>query len=301
MLRLAEESSGGPHLPGLSVVIPAYNEVTGVGGTLSELRGILARLDLEWEILVVDDGSQDGTADAVKPFLDERVRLIRHAENRGYGAALKTGIHKAAYPYILITDSDGTYPARHVPELVARLEEHRLVVGARLGKNAHGPLIRRPPKWALRRLASYLSQVKILDLNSGLRLFPKELALRFLRVLPNGFSFTSTLTLAALSLGYDVSYVPIDYRHRKGRSKIRPIRDTLAFLHLIVRTLMFFDPMRVLLPVSLFFFAGSVGVGVGSYLLTGRLMDVTTVLLFVTGVQILALGMIAEAINRRLP
>lgn len=287
-------------MPGLSVVIPAYNEAAGVPGTLRELREILTGLNLPWEILVVDDGSQDGTADAVQPFLDERIRLIRHAANRGYGAALKTGLHKAVHPYILITDSDGTYPARYVPDLVARLEEHRMVIGARLGKNAHGSWIRRPPKWVLRRLASSLAQVKILDLNSGLRLFPKELALRFLRLLPNGFSFTSTLTLAALSIGYDVDYVPIDYRHRKGRSKIRPVRDTLAFLHLIVRTLMFFDPVRVLLPTSLLFFAGATVVGLGSYLL-GRLMDVTTVLLFVTGVQILVLGMVAEAINRRLP
>ena len=128
----------------------------------------------------------------------------------------------------------------------------------------------------------------------------KLLATAFARILPDGFSFTSTLTLAALSSGWVVRYVPIDYRRREGRSKIRPIRDTIGFLSLIIRTVMFFDPLRVFLPLALLFFLASLAVGLGSYFLAGRLMDVTTVVLLVTGVQLLALGIIADTINRRL-
>ena len=152
----------------------------------------------------------------------------------------------------------------------------------------------------LQRLASALSGTEIVDLNSGLRVFPKELAKRYMRLLPNGFSFTSTLTLVTLSLGDRICNLPIGYRWRKGRSKIRPIRDTLGFLQLIVRTVMFFDPMRVL-PTAVGFFAASAAVAIGSSLWTGELMDVTTALLFVTGVQILVLGMVTETINRRFP
>ncbi len=303
---------------GISIVIPVYNEVAGVGELLGSLAEAMAELEVPWEVIVVDDGSTDSVEMAVaaeledhastEPRRDEQpvplrdnVRLVRHSRNQGYGAAIKTGLHAAAHPWILITDADGTYPCRHIPELVRRRRDCRMVVGARIGHKVHIPWLRRPAKWVLRRLASYLSQVEILDLNSGLRLFPKELAQRFVRLLPSGFSFTSTLTLAALAQGYDVEYVPIDYRRRQGRSKIRPIRDTLGFLHLIVRTVMFFDPMRVLMPVSFFFILASVAVGVGSVLWTGELMDVTTVVLFVTGVQLFALGMLAEAVNRKLP
>ena len=287
--------------PGVSVVIPVYNEAAGVGELLGELAEAMAELEIPWEVIVVDDGSADSVETAVGRELGEGVQLVRHSRNQGYGAAIKTGLHAASHPWILITDADGTYPCRHVPELVRRRRDSRMVVGARTSLEVHVPWLRRPAKWVLRRLASYLSQVEILDLNSGLRLFPKELALRFVRLLPNGFSFTSTLTLATLSLGYEVDYVPIDYRRRRGRSKIRPVRDTLNFLHLIVRTVMFFDPMRVLLPASLFFIFASAAVGVGSVLWTGQLMDVTTVVLFVTGVQLFALGLLAEAVNRRLP
>ncbi|MCP4003432.1 MAG: glycosyltransferase family 2 protein [bacterium] len=288
---------------GVSIVIPAYNEAAGVGITLPELTQFMDGLESEipWEIVVVDDGSSDGTAEAIKPFVGPRLRLISHDENRGYGAALKTGIHSAIYPWILITDADGTYPCRHIPELLEQRADFEMVIGARIGQDAHIPLIRKPAKWTLQVLASYLSRQKIVDLNSGMRTFPRELAERFANLMPDGFSFTSTITLALLSAGYRLKYIPIEYRVREGRSKIRPIPDTLNFLRLIVRTIMFFDPMRVLLPVSLGFMLSSLGVAVGSIVFTDHFMDVTTVLLFVTGVQLLALGMIADVINRRLP
>lgn len=267
---------------------------------LLELVDTLNQITAEWEVIVVDDGSTDATADAVTRFGTSGVRLVRHEQSRGYGAALKSGMRQAQHRWILIIDADGTYPPRHIPQILERCAADRMVVGARVGPETHVPVLRRPAKWFLTRFASYLSSFEILDLNSGLRAFPRDLAERFSRILPDGFSFTSTITLAALSSRWDVSYIPIDYRKRGGVSKIRPVRDTIGFLSLIVRTVMYFDPLRVFLPLGLLFILASAVVAVTSILVTGTLMDVTTVILLVAGIQLLALGMIADAINRRL-
>ena len=286
---------------GLSIVIPAYNEENGIAPVLGELEGELAKLDLDLpiEVIIVNDGSSDGTAAAIAPFVGEVIRLVNHETNKGYGAALKTGIDAARYPWILITDADGTYPNEFIPDVLAHRGENDMVVGARIGKKAQIPLIRRPPKWALRKLASYLSQQNIPDLNSGFRLMRKEIVQRYYNILPNAFSFTTTITLAMFSAGHRVHYVPINYLKREGKSKIRPIHDTIGFTKLIIRTIMYFDPLRVFIPVALFFFFAAIVVGSASYALMERVMDVTTVLLFVTGVHLLAIGMLADMLNRR--
>ena len=287
---------------GLTVVVPAYNEEGGVGAILDRLLSILAEIEgvLPWEVIVVDDGSADGTAAAVEPFRARGVQLVRHAENRGYGAALKTGIRHARHDWILIIDADGTYDEQYVPELLRYRNEHEMVVGARTGAEVKVPLVRRPAKWILRKLAGYLCRREIPDLNSGLRLIRKDAVERFANLLPDGFSFTTTITLAMLSSGYNVKYVPIDYQKRTGKSKIRPVADTLGFLMLIFRTIMYFNPLRVFLPTAILFVAASLVVGIGSAVLFDRMMDVTTVVLFVTGVQILGLGLIADSLNRRM-
>lgn len=292
----------GP-ISGVSIVIPAYNEVNGIAPTLGELKEELKNLelDLALEIILVNDGSTDGTEAAVQPFIDDLLRLVNHDRNRGYGAALKTGIESAKHEWILITDADGTYPNRFIPDLLKERDAHDMVVGARTGANTHIPLIRRPPKWVLRKLASILSNQKIPDLNSGLRLMRREVVRKFYNILPNGFSFTTTITLAMFSAGYRVTYVPIDYNKREGKSKIRPIYDTINFVKLIVRTVMYFDPLRVFLPAAFLFFFLSLGVGVGTFAYFGEVWDVTTVVLFLTGVQVFSVGMLADMLNRRLP
>ncbi len=288
---------------GLSIVIPAYNEENGIAPTLGELKDQLRTLDLDipLEVIIVNDGSSDGTAAAIEPFLDDLLRLVSHEQNRGYGAALKTGIEAAEHPWILITDADGTYPNEFIPDVLEHRDDYDMVVGARTGEKTHIPLIRRPPKWALRKLASVLSNQRIPDLNSGFRLMRREVVRNFYNILPNGFSFTTTITLAMFSAGFRVKYVPINYNKREGKSKIRPIYDTLNFVKLIVRTVMYFDPLRIFLPAAIFFILGAIGVGVGSYIVADRVWDVTTVVLFVTGIQIFTLGMLADMLNRRLP
>lgn len=233
----------------VSVVIPAYNEADAIGPTLEKLQAILAGSGLEAEVVVVDDGSTDGTSGAV--IETAMVRLIQHPRNRGYGAALKTGIRQARYDTIVIIDADGTYPCERIPELASAIGPYDMAVGARTGENVEVPLIRRPAKWALNRLANYLSGQEIPDLNSGLRAFKRSVALRFFRLLPSGFSFTTTLTLAMLTNDYNVLYVPIDYYARIGSSKIDPIRDTVNFFSLVVRMVLSFRPLRVFVPITL--------------------------------------------------
>lgn len=243
----------GSHLPRLeravSVVMPALNEAPHVAGQIRAVADVLAASDWSWEILVVDDGSTDGTAEAAAGAA-AGVRVLRNRRNLGYGASLKRGIASARHPWILIIDADGTYPAVAIPELLARADEAEMVVGARITDRRSIPLSRRPAKWLLTRLASYLARERLPDLNSGLRLIRRDLVETYHHLLPHGFSFTTTITLAASCDDHEVAWVPIDYLARKGRSKIRP-GHAFDFLLLVLRIIVFFNPLRVFIPVGM--------------------------------------------------
>jgi len=280
-----------------SIIIPAYNEKEGIFQVIESLRSLKKRCGNHWEIIVVDDGSTDGTSEMIRDIQD--IVLIRHPFNRGYGAAIKTGIRHARYNTLVISDADGTYSIEDIPRLLALLPKSEMVVGARKNKDTNIPYVRRPAKWILNKLANFLSGTKIPDLNSGLRAMRKDIVMKFCHLLPDGFSFTTTITLAMLTNDYAVEFIPIEYHLRLGRSKIRPVRDTLNFIQLIIRTVLYFDPLKIFLPISAFFFASSIAVLVLSYLFTPKVMDITTVILFISGVQILAIGMIADLIDKR--
>ena len=282
----------------LSIVVPAYNEGEAIGPVLAGIQATMDDAGFVYEVLVVDDGSTDNTAEVAAAA---GVRLVRHSENRGYGAALKTGIRGAAYQLIGITDADGTYPNQRLPELARLAVDGRydMVVGARAGENVNIPLVRRPAKWALNRLADYLARTTIPDLNSGLRVFRKESFDEFIRYLPSGFSLTTTLTLAMLSRDYVVRYVPVSYHSRVGKSKISPIKDTLNILGLILRTIMYFAPLRVLLPVSGFLLLAALVVLIVSALFTPRIMDVTVIVITMTALQIAVVALVADLIEKR--
>ncbi len=230
----------------VSVIIPAYNEAEHVTLEIEAVREVMNTTGWTFEILVVDDGSTDGTAEAAATT---GVRVLRRAQNRGYGASLKLGTAQARYGWILITDADGTYPAEAIPELLDAAPTSDMVVGARIGKSVKVPLVRRPAKWFLRQLASYLAGQRLPDLNSGLRIMRKSMIERYIHLLPQGFSFTTTITLATACNGHVVTYVPIDYRARLGQSKIRP-RHAFDFTLLILRTIVFFNPLKVFLPLG---------------------------------------------------
>lgn len=290
-----------PCARGVTFVVPAFNEERGIAGVIERL----SELDLEVpvEILVVDDGSTDSTADVLDRLKAERtdLRVLHHRHNRGYGAALKTGFASARHDVVVITDADGTYPESKVAELLVCIDDGaEMAVGARTGAEVHVPLVRRPAKWFLRMLASYLAGERIPDLNSGLRAMRRELVQRYRPIIPNGFSFTTTITLAALTNDHRVDWVSIDYKKRSGSSKIRPIRDTLGFTALIIRTVLFFNPLKVFYPIAVVvgvLLAGSLYYDIA--LLPEPNLSDKTVLLFVALVQVLSVGLLADLIERK--
>ena len=283
--------------PELSVVIPAYNEERGIDLVLTDLRRTLETDGIRHEVIVVDDGSQDSTAQLASQH--RGVVVLRHKINRGYGAALKTGIEHASCDAICIVDADASYPTESIPEMVSYLREgYDMVVGARTGDHVAIPPVRRLAKWSVGKIANIVAGESIPDINSGLRVFKKSVLLQFIKILPNGFSFTTTTTLAMETSGCRVRYVPINYGKRQGESKFRPIEDTATFLQIIFRTILYFNPLKIFLPVSgLFILAGAVLVLHRAF--SGRGFTVTAIVLIVTGVQLFSLGAIADLIIRR--
>mgnify|MGYP000642661067 CR=1 FL=1 len=279
----------------LSIVIPAHNEEKAIGAVLDELIEVLE--GQKYEIIVVDDGSTDKTPKIVQK--KDSIKLIQHHYNKGYGAAIKTGIKNATNEVILIIDGDGSYPVKAIPELLKEADKYDMVVGARTGKEVKIQLYRKPAKWFLSKLANYLAETKIPDLNSGMRIFRRKEVERFLNILPNKFSFTTTLTLAYHTTGLLVKYVPINYYKRAGKSKIRPFKDGFNFIMLIFRTITYFNPLKVFLFVGFAFFLAAVFIFLYSALFSGRFMDVTTIVLVVAAIQTIIFGLLADLVVRR--
>lgn len=234
-------------MPMISVIVPAYNEERSIGKVLDDIKRNMRQAGVRHEIIVVDDGSGDRTPSIAK---GRKVRVVSHPYNMGYGASLKTGMRKAAGDWILIMDADGTYPPESIKSFLKYMPDFDMVVGARTGEKVNVQLYRKPTKWALTKLATYLSGKKIPDLNSGMRLFRKSDMMRFMNILPSGFSFTTTSTLAYLCNDLTIKYLPINYDKREGKSKIRPIRDGANFFLLIFRAITYFNPLKIFMPVA---------------------------------------------------
>ena len=285
--------------PKFAVVVPCYNEEGAVAQTIEELRRHVGPLGPA-EIVAVDDGSTDATAArlAAEAQAHADVRLVRHDVNQGYGAALKSGIRAARAPLIVITDADGTYPNERIGDLLAKMADHDMAVGARVAPGeVTYPLIRRLPKIFLARYASWIARTKIPDINSGLRVFRKDLAEKYFHVLPGGFSFTTTITLCLLTNYYRVAWVPIGYKARVGKSKIKPVRDTFRFVVLITRTGMYFAPLRLMLiPAAVLFVAFCTSLAYD--LAQGDLGD-KTVLLLVFLLNVVLFALLADMIDKR--
>ncbi len=286
---------------GVSVLIPAFNEEGAIGETVKKISE-QRRFFRELEIVVINDGSADRTGKIARGL---PVTLLEHESNRGYGAALKTGLQRAQHEIIIIADADGTYPLEDIPKLAADMGEFDMVVGARIGSVVQVPWMRRPGKWLITRLAVYLSGQQIPDLNSGLRIFRRDVALRFLSLYPDGFSFTTTITLAMLTNHYRVKFVPINYLRRIGKSSIKPIRDFTNFTILIIRICAYFKPLNVFVPPALLLIFGGLVKGIIDYADlfhhgTGGRLGLLAILLVLTGVQMLFIGLLADLIDQRM-
>ena len=284
---------------GLSVIVPAYNEIDSIQNTIEDLINILD--NSLYEIIVVDDKSTDGTFDIIRNI--NGIKVITHRKNKGYGASIKSGVLESKYDFIAITDADGTYPNSKIPSLLTVLNNDSadMVVGSRTGTNVNIPLVRKPAKWFIGKLANYVVNKKIPDINSGLRIFKKSIFLKFFSIIPDGFSLTTTITLGMLSGNYNVKFIPIDYFKRSGKSKIRPIHDTVNFIKLILKIGLYFAPLKIFFPISILFIFTAIIWGVFSKYYLGNLADLSSLIIAMTGFNIAMLAFISELINHRLP
>lgn len=289
-MHVRETSADAP--PDLAVILPAFNEAAGITDTLARVRDVLASFPGRAEVIVVDDGSSDDTASRARAC---GVRVVSHGWNRGYGAALKTGVLATSAPAIMIMDADSTYPPDAIPRLYARLDGADMVVGSRLLSSSGVAWIRRPGKWILNNFASFLVGRHIPDLNSGQRVMKRSTLLRYMHLCPSGFSFTSTITLAMLANGHNVVYEPIDYAKRAGRSKIRA-SHFVSFILLVVRAIVLFNPLKVFLPAGAIVFL----VGVAKLIEDIYLWNLseTAVMAFLSAINIWAVGLLADMIAR---
>jgi glycosyltransferase involved in cell wall biosynthesis len=281
-----------PQYKPVSIVIPAYNEEESISYQIEAIKKMATSHGIEYELIVVDDGSEDNTA---YKAADTGVRVLHHPENRGYGAALKTGISASKYDTVVILDADGTYPAEAIPDLLAKARDYDMVVGARIDGKVHVPFARKPAKWFLTKLAVYLAGQSIPDLNSGLRVMKKSLIEKFYSILPSGFSFTTTITLAFITNDHPIYYYPIEYRPRIGTSKIRPV-DAYHFLLLILRTIVYFNPLKVFLPLGGMLFV--MGLVKFIYDLFLSNLSESAVLGFLGAFIIWAIGLLSDQIAR---
>ncbi|MGK0137616.1 MAG: glycosyltransferase involved in cell wall biosynthesis [Algoriphagus sp.] len=281
----------------LTIIIPCYNEERGIGGTIEKLLPVAKNQG--WEILIVNDGSTDSTAKVVANL--EGVRVIHQKHNKGYGASLKAGILAAETEYIAFYDADGQHQPDDLLKLSLEAEKYDMIVGAR-GKSSHQDWQRKPGKWVLSKFANFLTGEEIPDLNSGLRIVQKNEIEPLLHLFPNGFSFSTTSTMAFMNMGFSVKYIGIKVEKRVGKSTVKQLKHGSSTLLLMLRLMVLFNPLRVFLPVS-FFFIGTgllyqIGFGIYTLQSTGKIVIFQgSTLLLVAGLLMFFFGLMTDQIS----
>lgn len=281
----------------VSIIVPAYNEGATIAGVLDGLKKELAS-KLIYEIIVVNDGSTDNSREILETI--PYIKLINNKSNRGYSSSLKIGIENSQYDWILTFDGDGSHPPHQIMDLVKFCDDYDLIVGARIGKQAHDTIFRKIGRRIVTGFAQYICKSKIQDINSGFRLFKKELAQKFWHLFPEGFSFSTTITVASHVGHYAVKYVIVEnYKRGAGKSGIKPVRDMAGFLNIVTRLAIYFKPLRVFGPLSIFFFlTGILVVGIDYYFTKG-VLDTTLAVFLNLSIQSLIFGLISEMIVKR--
>ena len=280
--------------PLVSIVIPAFNEELGISDCLQRLLAFLEGGAFSYEVLVVNDGSKDQTAARVPQH--PQLKLIEHKVNKGYGASLKTGIRAAKGTWVLFFDADGQHEEKDIPRLVAEAQKgYDMVVGAR-DQESHVDPIRKPFKWILRNYAEILAGMTIPDLNSGLRIVRRKVILGYLHLLPQGFSASTTMTIALFKRGFDVGYLPIVVKKRVGVSTVRIATDGPRVLLLILRLTMLFSPMRLFFPAGMMFCGSGLAYGIYRAFPRGAGLTIGALMLMLMGVLTLFLGLLMDQI-----
>lgn len=284
-----------PSTPGMvSIVLPCYNEEEAIVPVMEAVRAVMDKLDRPYEILVVDDCSTDNTVALAEAH---GARIVRHVENQGSGASRRTGTIHARGEIIVMLDADGTYEPRSIPKMLSFFPRYDQVNGARTSEKGTMRLLRTPAKWLIRQLAIYISGHQIPDLNTGLKAYKRDVMLRYLWVLPDGFSCVTSMTLAFLCNGHPVKYIPTPYYKRIGVSKFHPIKDSAKYITTILRVITFFRPLRVFMPVALLLIATGVIKAVVEFILAEhKTLQESDIILICVGFLMGAIGLLAELI-----
>ena len=276
----------------VSVVIPAFNEAGIIHETVGRVtRAVADHRDVRYEVIVVDDGSRDQTADAAR---QAGARVISHPYNIGNGAAVKTGIRQARGDYVVCLDGDGQHRPEYIPIMVDRLDRYHMVVGAR-DRSGQASLGRAVANWTYNRFAAYITSFPIVDLTSGFRAMRTDVVRRFLYLLPNTFSYPTTITLSLLRAGFSVHYLPMVTDPRQGRSKINPWEDGARFFMILIKIATLFAPLRIFLPLAAVIFSAGLGYYLYTFFTVHRFTNMG-VLLMVLSFLMFSLGLISEQI-----
>ncbi|MBO0820203.1 MAG: glycosyltransferase family 2 protein [Nocardiopsaceae bacterium] len=299
----AAERGQDPHV---SIVLPCYNEE---GHVIAEVERITAAMDAsgyDYELLAVDDCSTDDTLkrlyEAAPRF--PKMEVVHLQRNSGSGVVRRLGTQRARGKVVVWTDADMTYPNERIPEFVQLLDHDDTIdqiVGARTTEQGTYKMLRVPAKWFIRKLAEQLTGARIPDLNSGLRAFRREVALPYLRLLPTGFSCVTTITVAFLANQHEVYYVPIEYSKRAGKSKFKFVEDAYRYILQVLRMVMYFNPLKVLMPLALFLTGLGIAMGIYDMVIHPFYFPTDTVLVFVTGLIVGTLALLADLIVKSRP
>lgn len=280
----------------ISVVLPVYNEKGHLRAEIDRIRAALEASKYSFELIVVDDGSSDGSEKELPNI--PGITLLTHGKNQGSGAARRTGTTAARGRVVVWTDVDMTYPNNLIPELVDAMEGFDHIVGWRQTEEGTLKWLRTPAKWVIRKLASFLSETDIKDLNSGLRAFRRDVAMQYVHELPKGFSCVTTLTMSFLGNGYSVGFFPIEYFPRAGRSKFHWLKDTRRYILQVIRMTLSYNPLKVFLPIGLTLLGlGLVKLGLDWAQRDFRLAA-NTLLIFFAALQVITVGLLADLVVR---
>lgn len=281
----------------ISVIIPALDERNAIVETIDRINAVLKGADVSpYEIIVVDDGSGDGTGQLAE---QAGAKVLRHPHNIGYGRSLKDGIHAAQYDSIVITDADGSYPIEAIPALIERFNRgFDMVVGARTGPNYRESMVKSPLRAVLKMIVEFTANREIPDINSGLRIFKKQLAVTYFDHVSDSFSFTTSLTLAYMMNSKFVDYINIEYNERVGQSKVRLFRDSLRTIQYVLEAATYYNPLKIFVLLALLCFTLAIVSLIGGVIfqvVSGFILGVGAILL---GLLVIAMGLLAVLLKQ---